>query len=1183
MQSERALEKLSAFTFDSGRIIFDGEDISARDQAFMCYYLIKNKNYNTVASYLDRNAGKIEAGNANYNDVVLWLWILGEYINNTKEVEKVEVFSQIIDFSINFISREWEKPRGNWLGVFGEGTYISNIAMAYGAILSINNSIRNESAQKLLLDMRGFMFEKFLDGGKVVSKLGDKDIFADICMIAVPFSLMDAGNQILVQSIHFIEKELITKGVRYSTKDIYFGGCTRSDLACLLSWYYSEKGDLAGARRLLGQVEEVWSRDGKLYVVDGSSAREKIYYDYYLEKSEGHIEESCLSYILYAIADQNIVSREQMGVSTAEGIVIQHNPKGQENRYLSENTERNPHDPVKNENVFLKMITQPFNISQKAFVQYSINGISQKSVEMQIVNSDGGEIYWEAGIGAFAYGEQVEYRFVVEADDTRASSGIYSFAVMDWKSAGFITQISNTDNGTTIWFDSLMEELGKPCLEIKKLDDKTVKWTFSVANNLTFDNMAAINAHEISELINIKDCNGRDILEAYNRHGESFLELLTDGSGRIYKIRYKLLMKGNERFFGMGERFSDMEYRGIDIDNYVYNQYTGQKLKTYLPVPFAVSSNGYGIYLDTAMYSIFRFGTGLADMLEIETDLNQRRQSVDAYIFIGDPKEIVQGYTNITGKPVLPPKWSFGLWMSSNNWDSQAETTKQVELTKKYEIPATVLVLEQWSDEATFYIFNDAQYQVKDGNDPLRYEDFSFPEWGRWPDPKKLADDLHNEGLKLLLWQIPAQKFMDGISHAQRDEDERVMLEKGYHVRFADGKAYRIPDFEWFKRSLVPDFSNPEAKEWWFNKRLYLLEDIGIDGFKTDGGECIYGEDLRFYDGRAGDEMRNQYPNDYVGSYYKLVQEKVKGGGVTFSRAGYTGAQKYPIHWAGDECSTFEAFRASMRAGLSCGLSGIPFWSWDMGGFHGKIPTAELFIRSAQMAAFCPIMQYHTETKGEYNNDRTPWNIAERTGKPYVIDIFKRFADLRMNLLPYIYQQAIHSSKTGIPMMRTMFMEYPSDESCITTDEQYFFGDSLLVAPVLEEGSSVKDVYLPDGEWVDFWDGTKYKGSSSIKYSCDIDKIPVFIKNNSVIPMNLNNDFEIGGFIGNETDKYKNLCFIVYGQINGEYVFSDDLGNQVLIGNDERGLNVEMTGDIGKVHILAKNHDADFDVVRLIE
>jgi alpha-glucosidase (family GH31 glycosyl hydrolase) len=291
--------------------------------------------------------------------------------------------------------------------------------------------------------------------------------------------------------------------------------------------------------------------------------------------------------------------------------------------------------------------------------------------------------------------------------------------------------------------------------------------------------------------------------------------------------------------------------------------------------------------------------------------------------------------------------------------------------------------------------------------------------------------------------------------------------------------------------------------------------------------------------------MRNRYPLVYISSYYDFTQRYVEDGGVTFSRAGYTGIQKTPLVWAGDERSTFEAFRASIRAGLSSGMSGIPFWGWDLAGFHGDIPSAELFIRAAQMAAFCPVMQYHAETKGQFNQDRTPWNIAQRTGERSAIDIYRKYADIRMNLLPYIYHQAMITARTGIPLMRSMFLERPEEKCCILMDDQYFFGENLLVAPITREGQSSRYVYLPSGSWLDFFNFKRYEGGRSLKMSVSMDEIPVFIRENSVIPLNLDAALEIGSHVGIDLKQYDHLCFILFATGVLEDTFLDDAGNRI--------------------------------------
>lgn len=422
---------------------------------------------------------------------------------------------------------------------------------------------------------------------------------------------------------------------------------------------------------------------------------------------------------------------------------------------------------------------------------------------------------------------------------------------------------------------------------------------------------------------------------------------------------------------------------------------------------------------------------------------------------------------------------------------------------------------------------------------PFTYDDFTFPPDGRWPDPKGMIEELHRLGLRVLLWQIPVHKKLD-VAHPQHDADEAYMLEKGYCVREANGEPYRIRPF-WFHGGLVPDFTHPHAVRWWLSKRDYLVEELGVDGFKTDGGEHLWGRDLRFADGRRGDELGNLFPNLYVGAYHRFAQEKRQGEAVTFSRAGFSGAQAYPCHWAGDEDSTWAAFRASILAGLNAGLSGIPFWGWDLAGFSGEIPSAELYLRSAAMAAFCPIMQYHSEYNEhrELCRDRTPWNIQARTGDLEVIPMFRQYANLRMNLLPYIYSEARRSSETGLPLMRALPLMFPDDETSRDFPYQYLFGESLLVAPVVTEGCLQQPVYLPTGEWYDFWTGEVHTGPTRLDYPTPKDRIPVFVRAGSLLPLNLGDTYSLGDPVGNSVDQYRQLCFKIYPHGGSSYDWYD--------------------------------------------
>jgi alpha-glucosidase (family GH31 glycosyl hydrolase) len=548
-----------------------------------------------------------------------------------------------------------------------------------------------------------------------------------------------------------------------------------------------------------------------------------------------------------------------------------------------------------------------------------------------------------------------------------------------------------------------------------------------------------------------------------------------------------------ESFHGLGERYNAFNLRGGTLDAQVYEQYKNQGVHTYIPVPFFLSSQGYGFYLETARLSSFDFAASRADRWGFQAELGSQA-SINFHIYAGkEPKYSVQMFSRQVGLPQLPPDWAFGHWISSNEWNNQATVLEQIRLSKVHDIPATVLVIEAWADEKTFYVWNDARYSPKPADQPFHLADFTFPRDGLWPDPKEMIDELHRQGIRLLLWQIPVLKNLGGERHPQQDIDEAYMLEKGYHLKWPDGSPYRVRPF-WFHDSLLLDFNNPEAVDWWMSKRAYLLDELGVDGFKTDGGEHLWGRDVVFANDLRGDEGLNLYPNLYVGAYHRFAREKRNGDALTFSRAGFTGAQAFPCHWAGDENSTWEAFRASLLAGLNAGLSGIPFWGWDIAGFSGEIPSAELYLRAAAMAAFCPIMQYHSEFNDHRKplRDRTPWNIAERTGRPEVIDVYRHYVKTRLQLLPYITAEARHCSQTGEPLMRPLFLDWPADPQAWQISDQYCFGRALMIAPVLEPGIEQRRLYLPEGEWQDFWNGARFSGRQWITVPAPFEQIPVF-------------------------------------------------------------------------------------------
>ncbi|OXM14807.1 TIM-barrel domain-containing protein [Paenibacillus herberti] len=1126
-------------------------------------------------------------------DAALALWAWGEYVKSSDrdfDVASGQTFAADV---VGRIEQQWQQPQPHWLQggsrqqergsrqQGSSGIYLSHLALYYAAIQSAPPHSAEETGIKLLKSIRELVFERFIKDGRVVSELGDTAIHGDIIAAAIPFGMLGIEDRILIEALYKLEETLVGKGVRLKPSDTWLGGCERPDLTCLLAWYYANKGDLARAKELLGHVEGLREEQGRLYEVDLATAREPLMRDYWLAQNGEQSPASSWSEILLELALGALAGGGATGgAGGQEGIMLVHTPTGYDDPYVTMPCERFPRHPEEGEVVLVRVLAQPFQASQSVTVLAEVNGIAAaEPVPAVMRTAPDGEKVWEARLGPYLSRDEVSYSFALQSGERSAATPAYRFNVRSWTALERVHAFYAAADGgfaALLFAPPVIGEQGdaggaaQPALIFRADASGAVKMTFAAAGaNVIGEPLQSaalqlgagrleVSAPGGKLALGLRSADSTVLAESFSANGKAAIEILTDRSGTVHKLRLNLRAQPAHRWFGMGERFSHYDYSGQEVDQYVYNQYRDQGLKTYMPVPFAVSSGGYSIFLDSPLYSTFRFHTRLSGLVEMEADLSPESQQLTACFLVGEPLEMVRGFASLAGLPVLPPKWSFGPWMSSNNWDSQAEVMKQAELTAAYEIPSTVLVIEQWSDEATFYIFNDAQYEVKDGSEALSYDDFNFPEWGRWPDPKGMVADLHAQGLKVLLWQIPIHKCMYGVAHGQRDQDERTLLEKGYNVANADGTPFTLP-YNWFKDSHIIDFTNPEAREWWFDKRKYLANEIGVDGFKTDGGEFVFGHDLKFHDGSTGREMRNLYPNLYAGSYYDFVQEYSPQGGITFSRAGYTGAQKYPMHWAGDERSTFGAFRSSIIAGLSSGMSGIPFWGWDLGGFHGDIPTAELFVRSAQMAAFCPVMQYHAETKGEFNQDRTPWNIAERTGEPRVIQWYKKFADLRMNLLPYIYDQAIRASRTGQPMMRAMHMQFPADPNCTELISQYMFGESLLVAPVTEEGHTVKEVYLPEGSWLSLFGGDEVQGPKLLKVRADLDEIPVYIRQNSMFALDLADDYALTGHVGSKVDGYKHLCFRLYVTTELQDTFEDDLGNVVTVSASRVGTRLELS------------------------
>ncbi len=519
------------------------------------------------------------------------------------------------------------------------------------------------------------------------------------------------------------------------------------------------------------------------------------------------------------------------------------------------------------------------------------------------------------------------------------------------------------------------------------------------------------------------------------------------------------------RLFGSGERYDSVLLEG-GYDNAVEEKFTHQGRVSYLPVPVYLSDS-FSLFLDSP--------------IAFRTEVHEERVSFSGpfldsdslYVFEGPMKEALRAFMSLKGQVSTPPDWVFGQWFSANRWNCVSDVRDVLKEAGDNGFDVSVVVVEAWSDEATFY---------------------RFGEGGGWDGLGDLMKDLERSGTRLVLWQCPVFKRLDEGQHCVAHErDLDYIVSHDLEVLNSDGSPYRIPEGHWFPGSMIPDFTREETRRWWASRRRYLL-DLGVSGFKTDGGEFVLSDDCVFSDGRTGRELRNIYPDLYADLYHEM-------GSISFSRAGYLGAWTGRLYWAGDQMSEWSELAGVLNAGLSASLSGVFFWGFDLAGFAGPMPSEELYIRSYELAAFVPIMQWHSEPVGgqfsdlmksfDSLNDRSPWNMARLHGRN-LLDICRRYSRIRTALLPYIQAEAAYSAAFMEPMMRPLFYQFPQCPECSAVLDQFLFGRSLLVAPVLHEGQRARTVVLPPGRWRDLNSRDSFTGPCSIEVSTPLSEIALF-------------------------------------------------------------------------------------------
>ena len=854
---------------------------------------------------------------------------------------------------------------------------------------------------------------------------------------------------------------------------------------------------------------------------------------------------------------------------------LSHSPYGYDDLYSTEPTERAPRDPMAGDTVTINAATSPVEPGQTVWITWAKNGVVQPPIGATWQSNAGNRSHWTIQFGPFARGDLISYTVHAnEAGTNELTRGPFTFSVTSWSYPTKVTAVADNHTNVDVTLDDSAGSYA-PLLRLSFPAPDSVHLQFAPnGKGLTVSPDAG--AYQLSQDaatvtiftagLHVRITRAPFRMAFYAADGTTLiaqehdpamfrnLGWASDGKNTVTRIEEHFVTSSAEQFTGFGERYDYTDLYGHDVNVFIVNQYADQAAtdRTYLAAPFYLNSAGYGFYSTSTAASVFNIGTYLPDMAGYTITTNGTpNATLEYYLFTGTPEHIIDRYTSLSGRPELPPKWAFGPWISANEWNSQDMVTATLDAADANGIPISVLVLEQWADEATFYVWHGAQYMPASGDKFLSYADFTFaPEW---PDPKAMVANIHNRGVRVVLWQIPAFKeiFVSPTPHYPTQAPPQLINDKQYaaqqhYVAAAGNAPYRTPVHSWFGDSMIPDFTNPAAVQWWNSKRAYLVTEVGIDGFKCDGGEMVFGRHTTFADGHTGTTMHNGYPAWYLRAYSQLLAATHGTDYVLFSRAGTAGAQALSLYWAGDQLSTFDAFAAAIRAGLTTGASGIPFWSWDLAGFAGPIPDSELYQRATAMATFAPVMQLHSQwADPPASAERTPWHVAQVDGDPSIIDTFRTYACVRMNLLPYLYSEAKRASLSGTPLMRAMEVEFPADQQAAGQQTQYMLGPNLLVAPVITAGASTWELYVPTGEWHDLWNSGAWTGPSMKQYGVPVNAIPVYSRPGAIIPLNLNAGYQLGGPISNSTTNDQ-LTFRIYPDGASAYDYYDDGARQVV-------------------------------------
>jgi len=550
--------------------------------------------------------------------------------------------------------------------------------------------------------------------------------------------------------------------------------------------------------------------------------------------------------------------------------------------------------------------------------------------------------------------------------------------------------------------------------------------------------------------------NGETKINAGDAKGLAWIEGPND---KTY-MRAQLNLDVGENIYGLGERFTPFVKNGQTVD--IWNKDGGTSSEqSYKNVPFYLSSKGYGVFVNHPEEVNFEIGSESVS----KSQFSVAGEYLDYYIINGPtPKDVIRRYTDLTGTPALPPAWSFGLWLTTSfTTDYNEETVNHfVDGMEERGIPLSVFHFDCfWMKEFEWCNF----------------------EWDKdnFPDPQGMLERLKAKGLNICVWINPY------IAQKSKLFDEAA--EQGFLIKKPNGDVWQWD--LWQAGMGIVDFTNPDACAW-YNDKLRVLMDMGVDSFKTDFGERIP-TDVTYFDGSDPQKMHNYYAYLFNQVVFDLLkEEKGDNEAVLFARSSTAGGQKFPVHWGGDCDSTYEAMAESLRGGLSLTLSGFGYWSHDIGGFESTA-TPDVFKRWTAFGLLSSHSRFHGSS-----SYRVPWLFDEEA-----VDVTRHFTNLKNRLMPYLFNAAINNNQTGVPVMRAMILEFPEDPTSEVLDRQYMLGDAVLVAPIFNE-SGLATYYLPKGTWTHLISGDVVEGGTWFKEYYDYMSLPLFVKPNTILPVGAN-------------------------------------------------------------------------------